>query len=158
MSHYQYNDLIAAPASAVYEALTTLQGIRGWWTTNCEVGSSTGENVSVRFGETFKVMRLDVLQPFNEVCWSVIDSHLHVPDLLSKTEEWIGTRIVFRLSPHSTTLTQFQMDHFGLTPHLECYGICAQGWSSFLGSLKQYVETGVGSPYVEKATVKSSPT
>lgn len=147
MTHYRHDVLIAAPASAIYDALTTPRGIHGWWTVTADVGTAVGERITVRFGQTFKVMRVEVLRPGNEVRWSVVDSHLHVPGVLTRTNEWIGTTIVFRLSQHSASTTRLELEHIGLIPEVECYDICSQGWVQFLGSLKQYVETGTGSPF-----------
>jgi len=105
MSNYHLAlDIMSSP-SAVYSALTTADGIAGWWTADCDVGSAVGDDVTVRFGRTFKVMRLATLHPDAEVRWSVVDSHLHAPGVLSRTNEWIGTTIAIRLSPKSPSMT-----------------------------------------------------
>lgn len=44
--------------------------------------------------------------------------------------------------------------HEGFKPALECNKICEAGWGYFLGSLKNYVETGNGSPYREAIAKK----
>lgn len=140
--------VVAAPASKVYEALTTQQGIQSWWTTSSEVGTAVGEHITIRFGSTFKVMRIEALHPATEVRWHVIDAHLDVPGL-ARTSEWVGTTIVFQLVPESGAATRLAMEHIGLTPKVECYGICSQRWAQFLESLQAYLETGKGSPYAE---------
>lgn len=150
MKNYQSDMLLTAPVANVYEALTTQSGIRGWWTASCDAGTAIGEQITIRFGTTFKVMRIERLHPNAEVCWRVTDAQLDVPGL-THTKEWIGTTIVFRLEPQSTSTTRLHMEHVGLTPHVECYGLCSQGWLHFLGSLKSYVETGTGTPFVEPA-------
>ena len=39
------------------------------------------------------------------------------------------------------------MLHEGLTPELECFEACEQGWNQYIGqSLKQYVTVGAGMP------------
>lgn len=150
MNDYKNNMLLSAPVSKVYEALTTQRGITQWWTTSCEVGTTVGELVTIRFGETFKVMRIESLRPQSEVRWSVIDAQLVVPGL-TRTNEWIGTTIVFQLSSPSESATRLDLEHRGLTKQIECYEVCSQGWNQFLASLKNYVETGKGAPYTEPA-------
>ena len=148
MHSFKFDLLVAAPAAKVFEALTTQQGIQSWWTTYSEVGTAVGEHITVRFGSTFKVMQIETLFPATEVRWRVVDAHLVVPGL-ARTNEWLGTTIVFQLVPQSDTVTRLALEHIGLTPEVECYDICSQGWAQFLGSLKAYLETGKGSPYVE---------
>jgi len=150
MKNYQCDILLTAPVSTVYEALTTQDGIRGWWTASSDAGTAVGDQITIRFGTTFKVMCIESLRPGAEVRWRVIDSQLHVPGL-TRTNEWIGTTIIFQLVPQSASSTRLQMEHIGLTPQVECYELCSQGWIQFLGSLKRYVETGTGTPYVDPA-------
>lgn len=137
-----------APAANVYEALTTPRGIKQWWTTSADVGTNVGEHITIRFGQTFKVMRIDILSPAKEIRWSVIDAHLAV-DGLTRTDEWIGSTIRLTLATDADTRTRLQLEHVGLTPAVECYDLCSQGWLQFLQSLKHYVETGKGAPYVD---------
>ena len=150
MPHYNAELLVQAPARRLYQALTTQQGIASWWTKDCAIGGNVGARSTFHFGETWKVMRIAKLVPDAEVHWTCTDSHIAAPGL-KRPDEWIGTRVVFRLVPrgqiHESTLLQFE--HLGLTPQIECYPICTSGWHQFLGSLKKYAETGKGMPYVE---------
>ena len=148
MHSFKFDLLVAAPAAKVFEALTTQQGIQSWWTTSSEVGTAVGEHITIRFGGTFKVVQIEALHPATEVRWRVVDAHLVVPGL-ARTNEWLGTTIVLQLVPQSDTVTRLALEHIGLTPEVECYDICSQGWTQFLESLKAYLETGKGSPYVE---------
>jgi len=148
VEHYSSEIELAAPRSTVYAALTTQQGIRSWWTESCDVGSEIGSQTIVRFGATFKVMRIESLLPDSEVSWKVTDARLEVPGL-KRTDEWIGTTITFRLVSVSDSVTRLRLEHHGLTPDVECFEICTSGWHQFLGSLKLYVETGTGAPFVQ---------
>ena len=153
MNHYKKDIRIAAPASAVYRAITTPAGLQGWWTATCDVGVGVGAQSTFRFGQTHNVMRIVSLKPDVEVRWQCIEQHHHAPDQLTRTDEWAGTSVVFRLVSESPASTLLQFEHIGLVPALECYEICDAGWSHFLGtSLKGYVETGKGAPYVEPTT------
>ncbi len=140
---------IDAPIQRVYSALTTPQGLRGWWTQDCETTAMTiGQAFTVRFDKTFKTMRVDFLDPPTRVGWAVTQACLDVPGGLSRPDEWVGTSIAFDLAEESVSRTCVHLSHRGLNPQFECYDICTQGWTHFLGSLKQFTETGRGSPYI----------
>jgi uncharacterized protein YndB with AHSA1/START domain len=113
--HFQFEGVMTAPVSKIYEALTTKRGIQSWWTESCDVGSTVGSQITVRFGPTFALMQIESLQSDAVVQWQVIDSHLEVPGLV-RTDEWIGTKINFRLEPESDSATRVRMDHIGLVP------------------------------------------
>lgn len=147
MPSYNSELLVQAPPRRLYQALTTQKGLQGWWTEHCSVGDGVGARSTFYFGETWKIMRTASLKADAEVRWTCTDSRIAAPGL-KRADEWIGTDIVFRLSPRGEhTLLQFE--HIGLTPQIECYALCASGWHQFLGSLKQYAETGKGAPYAE---------
>ncbi len=135
-----------APASVVYAALTEARGLRGWWTKTCDIGVGVGALCTVRFDATRKVLRIEALQPDALVRWRCIEAHLQCPGL-TRGDEWEGTAISFTLEPQSPASTMLRFAHVGLVPELECHGICTEGWRRFLGSLRQFVETGKGSPY-----------
>jgi uncharacterized protein YndB with AHSA1/START domain len=144
---YWHDLLIAAPASEVYRAITTPQGLQNWWTRDCEIGTRVGDTSTFRFGKTFKTMRIERLQPDAEVRWVCVDANLYAPEQVSRANEWTGTSIVFRLAPESPGQTRLWLEHVGLVSQFQCYEICVEGWRHFLGSLKAYVETGRGTPY-----------
>ena len=59
MNNYQQTlDINASPAM-VYAALTTPEGLRGWWTQDCDVPAEVGATIHFRFDRTYKDMRID---------------------------------------------------------------------------------------------------
>ncbi len=137
---------IEAPAAKVYEALTTSEGLKGWWTETCEIGTTEGGHSTFRFDDSWKTMRIEKLAPASEVRWHCVESSIDLEDG-STSSEWIGTEFLFQLKPLSDQTTALRFQHVGLLPALECYSDCFRGWTRFLSSLKQYVETGTGAPY-----------
>lgn len=137
---------IEAPAAKVYEALTTSDGLQGWWTETCEIGTTEGGLSTFRFDDTWKTMRIDKLAPSSEVRWHCMDSSIDL-EHGSTSSEWIGTDFIFQLKSLSDQTTALRFQHVGLLPELDCYSDCFRGWTRFLGSLKQYVETGTGAPF-----------
>ena len=146
MQHYQQSLDIEAPPAAVYAALTTPDGLRGWWTRDCEVAPGIGASLVFRFGPNRKQMRVDHLQPDTEVRWLCTAAHIAVGDL-RRRDEWVGTRLVFRLAPGAAGGTRLLFDHEGLVPAFECFDLCSAGWQHFLASLALYCRTGRGTPY-----------
>ena len=138
---------IAASALAVYQALTTQVGIAGWWTAACTVSEAEGGKLTVRFGQTYKAFRIEQLVPDALVRWRCVEAHLEVPGQSLRPDEWVGTVIEFTMEPDGAGGTNVSLRHVGLGPHLGCYEICTNGWGQFLGSLKQFCESGVGMPY-----------
>ena len=147
VKNYQCTLEIAAPAAKVYEAITTAKGLQGWWTTTCESGTGVGSRTTFRFGPTYNVMLTEKLTPHREVVWRCLEQH-HEADELSRKDEWAGTRVKFALESRSPGSTVLHFEHEGLTPELECYRICEDGWGHFLKtSLKKLVETDKGEPF-----------
>ena len=84
---------IKAPATKVYDAVSTVDGVAGWWTRETTGESKVGGTIAVRFLDhgvekgrmEFEVVELD---PGKAVRWKVKDG----------PEEWIGTDVTFSLS------------------------------------------------------------
>lgn len=91
-------------------------------------------------------MRIERLEPGREVHWLCTGAHIAAAQLTRK-DEWVGTRLIFRLTPDGEGCTRLEFEHIGLVPAFECYGLCSDGWRHYLGSLQRFVETGCGTPY-----------
>lgn len=146
MNHYQQSLIIKASPSVIYSALTTSQGMRSWWTQDCDVGAKVGAAVRVCFGGTHKEMRIELLELNREVRWLCAGAHINL-DWLTRKDEWVGTQIAFHLTPEGEGDTRLEFEHIGLVPGFECYELCDNGWRYFLNSLQQFAETGEGTPY-----------
>jgi|SRR5438309_1298381 len=121
----------------VYDALTTVEGLAGWWTDDVKgAGDEVGGVVAFRFPPVggFDMEVLD-LRPSERVTWRVVDG----------PEEWIGTTIDWQLSQQGDwTVVLFA--HRGWAEPVEFMHHCSTKWGSFLLSLKALVETGRGAP------------
>lgn len=124
---------MVAPREKVYAALTTVEGLAGWWTSD-----TAGDGVlEFRFGELggFDIKVVDV-QPQTRVEWEVVGG----------PEEWIGTTITFDLAQDGEwTIVLFA--HAGWREPVEFMNHCSTKWAIFLMSLKALVETGTGAPH-----------
>lgn len=133
-------DLAAAPRQ-VYEAIATADGVRSWWTDGT-LAEEVGGSGRLEFGAGWTELRVEKLVPDREVEWSCIAQHIEHFD---PTDEWVGTRIHFRLSPlEGGTRTHLEFAHEGLAG-LGCEEMCTKGWGHYIGtSLRGLVERGEG--------------
>lgn len=132
---------IKAPATKVYVALATIDGLRSWWTKNTTGTSESGKVIDFRFlqptGEVLGGMGMQVLnlEPEKRVHWRCI----------SGPEDWIDTEIVFDLSVEDPyTIVLFHHDNW--REQSESMAHCSMKWATFLLSLKNLVESGKGKP------------
>lgn len=126
---------MTAPVEKVYEALTTVAGLAGWWTVDT-TGDPDG-TLCFRFGEVGGFdMKVLELEPNRRVQWEVVDG----------PAEWIGTTVEFDLVQDGEwTIVLFAQR--GWREPVEFMYHCTTKWGSFLLSLKSLVETGAGSPH-----------
>lgn len=137
---------IAASPEKIYQAITTTEGERAWWTTDCEVGKKVGDQATFRFdpmggkqGTTemrFNIDRLDRDALVRLTC----TGNENNPD-------WQDTEITFVLAPHDKG-TRLGFAHTGFRAKTPNYEACVGGWTHFIQSLKSYAETGKGTPHV----------
>lgn len=132
---------IKAPASKVYAALSTVEGVAGWWTKETTGVSKSDGEIDVRFltpsgkeigGMTMEVVALD---PNKKVHWR----------FKSGPAEWIGTDVIFNLSQEGDyTIVLFA--HKNWREAVEFTAHCSMKWATFMLSLRDLVETGKGKP------------
>lgn len=138
---YEAEIAIDAPCRRVFEAITTLEGLVGWWATSATGSGSPGAKFELGFAGLDETItwRVDTVVAPSLVAWTCI-SHTGLPD-------WDGTKVVFELSEHDTALTVLKFRHIGLVPELDCFEQCHAGWEHFLPSLRAYAEQGQGTPF-----------
>jgi uncharacterized protein YndB with AHSA1/START domain len=142
MKHFQHSILIEASPATVYAALTTVRGLRGWWSEECDI---EGDTIHMHFGSTHKDLRIEAQQPEREVRWrcSAVQG---MPGHACASDEWLDTQPAFHLQDEGQG-TRVRFEHAGLVPSMACYDMCHEGWHHFLESLRQYAVTGRGTPY-----------
>jgi hypothetical protein len=146
VNDYQKSISVNKPLHEIYAAIT--EHISDWWS-NDITGSATrpGDSFTISFGGTRKTMNILEANPNKKVVWECIKAYIDVATLKNK-EEWVGTRLIWTLSPGELATTLHFL-HEGLNPSFECYHVCLDGWDTFLASLKAYLHTGKGRPYLK---------
>lgn len=124
----------------VYKALTTKEGLAGWWTDDCEIESTLGGKNIFRFGEMYVVMQIEKLVRNRTVVWRCIDQFFKF-EHVARTNDWVGTILDFRLETNEDNSTTVQFIHEGLTSELASYDQSSILWTSLITiALKGYLE------------------
>ena len=120
----------------VYRALTAVDGLSAWWTTDTKGESKVGGVLQFRFGAGGFDMKVLELHPAARVLWQVVDG----------PEEWIGTKVSWELKQEGD-YTIVLLKHQGWKEPVEFMHHCSTKWGMFLLSLKSVLETGKGTPW-----------
>jgi uncharacterized protein YndB with AHSA1/START domain len=124
-----------ATPETVYDALTTVEGLAGWWTDDTTGDGRPGGVLQFRFPPGGFDMEVVETRPAEQVVWRVVDG----------PAEWIGTTIDWQLRQDGDwTIVLFK--HAGWDEPVEFMHHCSTKWGSYLMSLKSLVETGRGEP------------
>ncbi|RYY49590.1 MAG: SRPBCC domain-containing protein [Chitinophagaceae bacterium] len=132
---------IKAPLEKVYQALTSINGLAGWWTTDTSGSAAMGDNIFFRFtneqGKALGAIKMEVrlLEENETVHWVCQEG----------PKEWIGTDIVFDIHEEDGfSIVLFQ--HCNWKQWVEFTAHCSMKWAVFMLSLKELLETGKGKP------------
>jgi uncharacterized protein YndB with AHSA1/START domain len=121
---------IAAKPERVFEALTTIEGLRGWWVSETAGDPEIGGTIDFGFC-TMKVLEATP----KRVHWRCV----------SGSPEWVGTEVTFDLAwKDEQTIVLFK--HAGWTEPVEFMHHCSTKWATFLLSLRDLLEKGAGRP------------
>lgn len=129
--------LIETPAEKIFEALTTQEGLAGWWTPDTIAKPELGSISRFTFEDGyFKEMEIIELKPYSKVKWRCIKGY----------EDWLGTEISFELEPHRLGAVLL-FHHDGWKEYSNGFASCSYDWALFLRSLRLLCETAKGQPY-----------
>jgi uncharacterized protein YndB with AHSA1/START domain len=126
---------IHAPSERVYEAITTAEGIRQWWTRDAAIESKVGAVGEFGFSARRFVAQVTVeeLDPTTRVRWRVANS------------AWQGNEIAFDLKAKDRDTTLL-FAHRGFPHADQGYASATTRWGFYLLSLKRYLQAGKGTP------------
>lgn len=132
---------IKKPVSDVYKAISTIDGLAGWWTEDTTGDAKVGGNIQFVFktdaGEVLgkMVMTVIAMEPDKKVLWRCLEG----------PNEWLGTDIMFELSQQGE-YTILLFSHRNWKEVVEFTYHCSMKWATSLLSLRQLVLTGKGQP------------
>ena len=134
-----------AAASTILNALTTVDGLASWWTTETRGNPELGGMVSFTFGANggfdMRVIKND-------------EKHVHW-ECTQGPEDWLGTRIEFEIQKQETH-NQIMFRHAGWQSENPFFHHCSTKWATFLLSLRDYVEGGKGRPFPNDLKIEAT--
>ncbi len=115
----------------VYQAVSTIDGLAHWWTTETKGNPQKGGTID--FG--FCAMQVVESKPNAAVRWKCVRG----------PEDWVGTEVNFQLrADRDQTFVLFS--HRNWQQPTEFMHHCSTKWAVFLLSLRNWVERGEGRP------------
>ncbi len=132
---------VRAAQDRVYQAVSTAQGIREWWTRDAALDLKVGGNGEFGFYGHRMVIKVKVaeLTPTRHMVWEPISSTGGGFD---------GTTISFDLKSEDD-VTSVVFAHRDFKASGENIGSATTRWGFYLLSLKRYLEAGKGTPNPE---------
>jgi uncharacterized protein YndB with AHSA1/START domain len=137
MANIYHHFVINTPATKVYGAVSTLDGLRNWWTKDTTGNPNKNGEIRFGFGENiFNKMKVTNVEKNKLITWNCIEGH---PD-------WVGTNLSFQLlEEKGNTIVKFR--HNDWKEENDFFGSCNFHWAFYMQSLKALCETGEGKPY-----------
>jgi uncharacterized protein YndB with AHSA1/START domain len=135
MQDIMYLNKIHASAERVYEAITTADGIRQWWTRDAAIEPKVGAAGEFGFyGKRFVAkVTFEELDPVTRVRWKVANA------------AWPASDIEFNLKADGND-TILLFAHRGFPRADDGLASATARWGFYLFSLKRYLQTGKGAP------------
>ena len=127
---------INADTEKVFQAISTLDGLSNWWTTQTSGDSKLNGTIEFRFGDMGPDMKVVLIVPNQTLVWECVGG----------ADDWIGHQFRFDLdSNEGKTRVRFQQSIWLETG--DFYASCNFSWGRYLESLRQYCQTGKGEAF-----------
>ena len=133
---------IQAPVAKVYRAIATLDGLKGWWTTNLDGTCRERGTLIAQFGDEKPVMDVVDLLDGEMVKWRCRGG----------VEEWTDTILTFELE-EKDGVTELLFAHLGWADQTDFFAHCNTQWAVYMLSLRDFCEHDEGHPYPDHVRV-----
>ena len=127
---------INASKEKVFEAISTIEGLKNWWTVQTAGSPEVGGIIEFRFGEFENDMKVLELKPNESLTWECVAS---APD-------WVGTKFTFNLDTNDGK-TRVRFEQSGWKETGDFYAACCFSWGRYMESLRQFCQTGKGEAF-----------
>ena len=127
------------------EVFDAINNVRAWWSEEIEGNSNQLNDVFKYHFEDIHRCKIKIVEfiPNKKVVWLVLENYFK---FTKDKSEWTGTKINFDISKKENK-TQLRFTHEGLIPDYECFEICVNAWTDYIGrSLRKLITTGKGTP------------
>ena len=128
---------VRAPPDRVYQALTTKDGLQGWYTSHLDGDVHEGGEVKLSFSgrEPFRWRQIQH-EPGKLVRWECLDG----PGAAA------GTTVTYALMDAGSGQTVVACEHDGWPEGHEHIAACNTLWGMLMGRLRDFSETGKADP------------
>ena len=134
---------INASAEKVFLAVSTVDGLKGWYTTQVDGVSQEGKQLIFRFPENGPVMEVLELMPNEFVKWKCIDG----------VDDWKNTILTFEME-NQDGATELYFAQSGWEEQSNFFAHCNTKWALFMLSLKEFCESGEGHPFPDDIQIE----
>jgi uncharacterized protein YndB with AHSA1/START domain len=132
--------VIKVQPEKVYNVITKTGGLKSWWTVEAKAEERVGGTAEFIFGERYyNKMKIINLRDNKIVEWECLEGD----------KEWIGTTFLFELEEKDGN-TILRFSHNNWKEETDFFASCNFNWGYYMNSLKQYCETGEGTPFNSK--------
>jgi uncharacterized protein YndB with AHSA1/START domain len=137
MTSHSHKISVEAPKQKVYDAITTEEGLQGWYTPSVQGCASHGERLQLQFESKagpfhWKVSEID---PGSVVLWECLEG----------PGDSRGTTATFRLQEVNGKTT-VELDHDGIDEADAKRKTCNSMWGALMLHLRRFAETGKPDP------------
>ena len=138
MATHSHRITIDASKEDVFQAITTRDGLQGWYTSSVEGDASHDDEIKLDFQSKEGPFhwRVNIIKPGATVQWECLEG----PGLSA------GGTAVFDLAEQGDGRTSVDLDHTGADESDEKTKVCNTMWGALMLHLKKYVETKRAEP------------
>jgi hypothetical protein len=131
---------IGVSPDILYRAVSTADGLRGWWARNLKMENGSEGVLELSFGGGAHIWRIRFAKGKVPALaeWDVLEQR--------PLSEMNGTKLVFDIKKEGPRSSKLLFQHVGLHPRCNCYKDTNAAWDYLMGSLKDFVEKGKGGP------------
>ena len=127
---------INAKRGDVFKAISTIEGLSAWWTTQTSGKSEKGGIIQFRFGEVGPDMKVTEIKLNEGVKWECVAS----------PHGWVGHTFSITLDENEGK-TRVRFSHDGWNEQDDFYAICSFSWGRYMESLRQLCQSGKGESF-----------
>ena len=141
MAEMLHEILINAASSQIYHAISTAEGLKGWWTADVQAQAQVGSIAHFGFAGRATVfrMRIESLVENQEVQWYC----------LGDADEWEGTQLYFQIESTTPAQCVLHFKHANWRSTKGWFAMCNTTWGALMVRLKEFAEGKHTEPYFD---------
>jgi len=127
---------INASVNKVFKALTNVNEMRNWYTTEISGESSIDQLINFKFGTIEFIVKVTALEVNKKIVWECVDT----------TMPFVGHTYTFELD-ESDGKTRILLTVLGFEEQNDMYANMNFSWGKYLESLRQYCQKGLSEAF-----------